>query len=253
MWVTHIVLFVVVAALVKRKEDISGKIFTGFLMGGLLFFVDSIVDGFDFSDFGLFALLLLTSYLVAVINGYFFAKAREVRNRIVLVLLSALFCLVSVFYLADKFLHYDNHGNFTGRVNKGIPATLLYIDEAGDTVNVNNNDNKLYVLDLWTTTCGYCFKQFPDLDTLFNQYKSDSGIVIAAVNIPHSSDTPGKALGLMRRNNYTFPVGIGIDSLNVRAGVYGYPAVIAVKNGKMVYKGDIYGINKLMEEELSRR
>lgn len=251
MWVVHIIIFVVVAALVKNRKEISGKILAGFLLGAFLFFVDVIFEGFDFSDFGLFETLLLFSYLVAVTNGYLFAKAGSLRSRVLIVAVSILFCLVAVFYLAGKLLHFDRHGNFTGSVYESLPPTLLLVNEAGDTVNVNNHDDKLYILDLWTTTCGYCFKQFPDLETFFNRYKSDSGMVIVAVNIPYSSDTPGMAMSMIRQNNYSFPVGIGIDSLNVRVGVFSYPAVIAVKNGKKIYRGDIYGVNELVEKELN--
>jgi thioredoxin-related protein len=74
--------------------------------------------------------------------------------------------------------------------------------------------------------------------------------MILAVNKPIEEDKPNQAFNDIREKGYSFPVVVIKDAdLAEKFGVKGYPTTFVVnQNGQIVYKGDIEGAVKMVEE-----
>ena len=188
-------------------------------------------------------------YSLGIISGFFYLKLKRPAN-ILPVLLCCLLAIFMFFQGWDYWLHLTNFGTFTGRVTaSNLPAKFEAFDEEKNFVH-ENDFAKITLLDFWTTTCGVCFKKFPQLQSVHEKYKGDSSVKILAVNTPLEEDKPNQAFEAIRKREYTFPVVITQDeNLAEKFGVKGYPTTFVINPDKqIIFRGDIEGAIKLIDE-----
>jgi thiol-disulfide isomerase/thioredoxin len=53
---------------------------------------------------------------------------------------------------------------------------------------INNYKGKVVLLDIWHSACLPCIKQFPEIQKLYDKYKSDTSVKIISLNFPLSKD-----------------------------------------------------------------
>lgn len=138
-----------------------------------------------------------------------------------------------------------------GRVETfALPARFETFDEQRNLITDDNFKNKIVLLDFWATTCGHCFNKFPQVQAAYNKYRNDPSVMILAVNNPVEEDKPNQAFDDIRKEGHSFPVVVAKDeNLAEKFGVKGYPTTFVINwNGQIVYKGDIAGAVKMVEE-----
>ncbi|WP_157691816.1 TlpA disulfide reductase family protein [Polaribacter sp. KT25b] len=124
--------------------------------------------------------------------------------------------------------------NFNSRVNYNSPIMNFHNNE----VRIDTIKNEVIVLDYWTTSCGVCFKKFPEFEKLYLKYKENPNVKLYAVNIPIKRDTFGSAKKMIEKYNYQFPVLYSdSDTIPKQLGFNKYPHLIILKNGKVRYNG----------------
>ncbi|MEJ8802933.1 TlpA family protein disulfide reductase [Pontibacter sp. H249] len=163
--------------------------------------------------------------------------------KIGLVTLVLLLCVWTTSKGYDLWLHKLNFGTFTGSVSEQSPHFSLS-DSEGNVVTNSNFNEKLVVMDFWTTSCGICFKKFPVLQEKVQAYKDHPQIEFYAVNIPIPRDTLGQGQRTIENLGYSFPnfFASGVEVAKA-FGVQYYPTVLILKDGKeIVYRGNIEGI-----------
>ena len=151
----------------------------------------------------------------------------------------------------DYWIHRINFGTLTGRVQAfSLPAKFEGLNEQNETVTDENFRNKIVLLDFWYTGCGMCFEKFPQVQTAYERYKNDPSVAIFAVDDPIEEDTPGMAFQVIKEAGYSFPVVIAKDEeLPRKFGVKYYPTTFVIdRSGQIVYKGDIAGAVKMIED-----
>lgn len=62
------------------------------------------------------------------------------------------------------------------------PGEFTFVNLKGEAVNREALKDKIVVLDMWATWCGWCFEGFPNLEKVYQQYKDNDKIVILAVS-----------------------------------------------------------------------
>ena len=62
------------------------------------------------------------------------------------------------------------------------PEAFTFVDLEGRSVNRDSLKNKVVVLDMWATWCGWCFKGLPNLEQVYDRYRDNKQVVILAVN-----------------------------------------------------------------------
>jgi thiol-disulfide isomerase/thioredoxin len=76
----------------------------------------------------------------------------------------------------------------------GKPAPKFSIQSLdGKTQDLAELRGKVVLLDFWTTWCGPCRKEMPDLDKLHQEYR-DSGLVLIGLNVAEDRETVEKYL-----------------------------------------------------------
>jgi len=73
--------------------------------------------------------------------------------------------------------------------DKKLPLLELYNSRNEPVVF---NKNKIIVLDIWTSSCGICIKQFPKFEALKNELKNDTLIQFYSLNLPLKRDVRKK-------------------------------------------------------------
>jgi len=152
----------------------------------------------------------------------------------------------------NYFNYLDDQGTFSGRTEKTMKGGWITYTKDRDTLNVDFYKDKIILLDFWNTSCGVCFKKFPDLERIYRKYQYHNDFVLQSVNIPIDRDTAGMAFHMIERyKQYTFPVVIGNEAMRSAFGVESYPTLILLKNGSIIFKGRMELVEKVLEEELS--
>ena len=82
--------------------------------------------------------------------------------------------------------------------------TLKDLDE--NEVSLKDYREKIVLINFWSTTCGYCRKEMPDLQKLSSE---NDDLVILAVDVMESKSTVEK---FIKENSYTFPVLLDEDA-----------------------------------------
>ena len=246
--VTHIIYFLLLVFFINLHHATPNKILAGFILGLLsILFIAFIVEGMS-----LVISLNIASYLIAMINGYLFCRYSQLYKKLILIAISTSYCLICEFVMVDLIIHYENHGNFTGTIDKELTKSLSYITQTNDTVNINEISDQLIVMEFWSTTCGVCFIKFPVFQKLFNKYKDNPKIIITSVNVPYERDSSSTAIDMIRARKYTFPVAKNYDGLNNALEIYAFPVSIIIRNNRVIYRGDLEGVEKKIENELEK-
>jgi thiol-disulfide isomerase/thioredoxin len=62
----------------------------------------------------------------------------------------------------------------------------------GQAVTPADLKGKIVVFDFWSTSCGVCFREFPEYDRVYQKYRNRDDIAMYAVNLPFKRDTRWK-------------------------------------------------------------
>ncbi|MFZ5354476.1 MAG: TlpA family protein disulfide reductase [Bacillota bacterium] len=131
-----------------------------------------------------------------------------------------------------------------------VPEIKLY-DLDGQEWTLSKLKGKKVFLNFWTTWCGYCKLEMPDMEKVYQETK-DSDLVMLAVNVGESKEL---AESFMKNNGYSFTV--LLDSKGSTAndyGVTGLPTSIFINSdgtfsagqaGALKYEQMMEYINKL--------
>jgi thiol-disulfide isomerase/thioredoxin len=188
--------------------------------------------------------------IFGIASGFLYLRFKTPFNLLPF-LLGSLFAVFMFYQGWEYWIHKRNFGTFTGKVEAyNLPARFEVFDEQKNLITDRHFQNKIVLLDFWHTRCGICFEKFPHLQTAYDKYKNDSSVLIYAVNKPIEEDKPNQAFEIIKEEGYSFPVVIAKDEeLPEKFGVKGYPTTFVIdRHGTIVYKGDIEGAVKMVDE-----
>ncbi len=113
-----------------------------------------------------------------------------------------------------------------------VPGVLKTAD--GKTFSPEAWRGKVVFIDFWATWCGPCIRSFPGLQKLYDKYKNNPDVVIAAVNVwERVEDRFASVKSFLDKNPYSFPIYFDLKDEMVKGyGVTGIPSkFILDKNG----------------------
>lgn len=162
--------------------------------------------------------------------GYWYFKQKKIYIPFLSVLI---IIVVSFFLFPNYFVYYQNHN-----AEKNIPFLNITL--------LNNKKEKIYldtrkiiVLDFWSTSCGICFKKFPDLEKTYQRYKSNNEVEIYTVNVPIKGDEFNKTINILDSIGYTFPklYAGSFKEVETKLKFNTFPHLMIIKNNKIRYDG----------------
>ena len=241
--------FLTIFFLNKFRKDLSIQQSIFAIILGLCFFqLPPRILNFSSS---LISLLDFILHFFGIICGYLYITFGQKVKYLVVTL--AFGIAIFVFLQGyDYYNHKLNYGTFTGEIyESNLPTTFEAFDKQKNSINDNNFNGRIVLLDFWNTRCGICFEKFPQVQTIYNKYENDSSVLILAVNKPLAEvDAPDEAFLIVKKKEFTFPVVISEDEdLAEKFGVSVYPTTFVInQNKQIVYKGDIEGAVKMVDK-----
>ncbi len=108
---------------------------------------------------------------------------------------------------------------------------------------VNQQDNKVYVVNFWATWCVPCVKELPDFVRVYNENKGRSDFEMVLVSLDRSSDYETKVKPFIEEHQLTPPVVLLADVKRMNEWIPSIhkswsgaiPATAIYKNGKQIY------------------
>lgn len=74
---------------------------------------------------------------------------------------------------------------------------------AGDTLSADRIEDKVAVINVWGKWCGPCVKEMPDIQKLYEKYRSSEDVVVLTIN---NDTNPNEVRAWMKKREFTFPV-----------------------------------------------
>jgi cytochrome c-type biogenesis protein len=121
--------------------------------------------------------------------------------------------------------------------------TFDFKDTNGTVHNLSNYKDKLIVLNFWTSWCGPCVMEIPDLNRIYADYGSNTDkIVFLGVGNPNAELTfgvQGNGLALLNKgiidNNIQYPVIVDdFEYLTKTFNINSFPTTFIIKNETVV-------------------
>lgn len=153
-------------------------------------------------------------------------------------------------YGFSDWVFYCQNGTVTGEVEEAIPP-FEFIDQDGQCVDLDQFRNKLVLLDFWNITCSVCYRQFPELEAVAQQYADHPDVEIYSVYVPTRRGTLEDGQQKAEELGYDFSVlYCPEEDYWDLFRISGVPKVLILQNGeKIVYRGNLEkGKARLAEE-----
>lgn len=233
--------------LTKYRQNLSfEKALSPILLGFLL---TNIFRVFDFKG-TLISFPDACFHLLGILVGYGLVKIKS-NLKWVMVTITSILSIYMFFTGYDLWLNKLNFGTYMGSIeNENISKDIIFNDTNNSSVNIKSLKGKIVLLDFWYSRCGVCFTKFPEVQTVYNKYKSNPNIRFYTVNSFFKSiDKDGDAQRIINEQGYSFPVLICKDAALVNElKVRSYPTTLIFnKKGELVFRGDILCAEKEIE------
>ncbi len=127
-------------------------------------------------------------------------------------------------------------------VKAGISDDVIY-SAANDSTFIRDLEYRYVVLEFWHSSCGVCFKKFPMLQQLYDNYQDRNDVLVASVFVRYRAGEELEAgKDIIREEGYTFPVYAvhRNSSLISHADIEVFPTVLILDRDKTVlFKGSL--------------
>jgi peroxiredoxin len=164
-------------------------------------------------------LLLWTAIVMLLLFRNRFGKAIRIGGALILVALSAWYC---VFYIPVEMQRALT------RVSNGAapPFTLQPISQG--SVPTSATSGKILVLDFFATWCSPCIAELPELERIHADLQNrDIEFVLVGTN--KGGDTPERVRTFVQRRHVTLPVAFDPEQRTMHAfGLSGFPSLVVI-------------------------
>lgn len=178
--------------------------------------------------------------------GVLFFRSGTVLRCVVVGLSIALVCCFTPLWYG--WINYLSMGSF--RMAADIPITRpIVLTNRADTVVLGQRAEKIYVLDLWNSSCGYCMTEFPRFQAIADKFKDDGRVVFCTAQVLERKWEMFAHL-IPLRHGSSLPSFVWKDNEYLsELGIKGVPHVLVVSpDDRIVYRGNV----KYVERHVKR-
>jgi len=137
----------------------------------------------------------------------------------------------------------------SSRIEAPEPALAFNLKTLkGKQVSLSSLKGKIVAINFWGIWCGWCVKEMPEFQNLYEHYKDDPDVAILTIN---NDRNPESVPPWMEKKGYTFPVLLDDGYVN-KAGIQGFPTTYFLnREGQIEFLK--LGWTKELEEEFGWR
>lgn len=173
--------------------------------------------------------------IVVSILTYIFLK-NKVRPVFSISILSLIILIGGLIIWPNTFSYASakkNHDQFT------LKNSIL-VDSAENKISPDQFQGKVVLFDIWHSACLPCIKKFPEIQNLFEQFKSDPDVEIVSLNIPIQQDNGVRPVKWTK--SYSFQKLFFLNETEYDKFFIDQVPIIVImdKNQKCRYAGQLY-------------
>jgi len=102
--------------------------------------------------------------------------------------------------------------------DKQLAPDFKVVNKDGETVSFSDYKGKPMIINFWASWCGFCVKEFPAFENVYNEYKNDINFMMINVTDGQQETFEG-AKSFIEDKGYTFPV--YYDTELIPSNIYG--------------------------------
>lgn len=184
-------------------------------------------------------------YISFFIGTFISNHKRKLKWKIQYSILYLLFILNFAILIMPNYLSYVFNKDYNDIEKQSVKFQKFdFYDSFLNEVEIQKMQGKIIVLDFWTTSCGVCYRKFPEFEKLSEQYKTNDNIKFYAVNIITKRDSIEKVINQTKTLGYKFPFlftkASDVKSIREKFGIYSFPTIIIIdKLGNIVFHGQL--------------
>lgn len=112
--------------------------------------------------------------------------------------------------------------------DKVLAPDFTLLDENENQVSFSDFKGKPVVINFWATWCGFCVKEFPAFQIVYDEFKDEVNFMMVNVTDGEREKLDG-AKEFIKENNYTFPVfyDTELEASNIY-GAYSIPITVLI-------------------------
>lgn len=193
-----------------------------------------------------------TLKVLAILIAYWVYNIRGIWGKIAVSVLAFALCIWMSYYGYDIWIYKLNYDSFKDKVKEVVQSPLIFQNIEGQDVSIESFKGKYVALDFWSSTCGVCFRKFPQVQELYEQLKVKPNAELYSVfcRMTNRGETAKMGADILHKRGFSFPaISIDMDEPVLKEiGVDGFPTVLIIDpEGKIVFRGNIDTAAKYLE------
>ena len=167
----------------------------------------------------------------------------QTKNQIKVITFVILLVIIFVIFLFIPGKNYTSstkvvdNSNLSGKNNnqsENLAPNFTLLDTDGNNVSLSDYKGKVVIINFWTTWCGPCRYEIPDLVQLYEKYNQD--LIVLGISLDY--DGPAVVPQFEERiGGVNYPLLYGNNNIsNLYGGVTGVPTTFIIDRNMQVFK-----------------
>lgn len=167
----------------------------------------------------------------------------QIKNQIKVITFVILLVIIFVIFLFIPGKNYTSstkvvdNSNLSGKNNnqsENLAPNFTLLDTDGNNVSLSDYKGKVVIINFWTTWCGPCRYEIPDLVKLYEKYNQD--LIVLGISLDY--DGPAVVPQFEERiGGVNYPLLYGNNNIsNLYGGVTGVPTTFIIDRNMQVFK-----------------
>ena len=175
--------------------------------------------------------------------GFISKTLNQIKNQIKVITFVILLVIIFVIFLFIPGKNYTSstkvvdNSNLSGKNNnqsENLAPNFTLLDTDGNNVSLSDYKGKVVIINFWTTWCGPCRYEIPDLVRLYEKYNQD--LIVLGISLDY--DGPAVVPQFEERiGGVNYPLLYGNNNIsNLYGGVTGVPTTFIIDRNMQVFK-----------------
>ena len=180
----------------------------------------------------------LLMHVLGMITGYLLWVNKRIWKFVTL-LVATIVCVV---YAANniKWLDYLSFGKVDSEGEQVLEEDFCLRDLNGSELSLNDFKDKYLVLDFWSSSCGLCIKNFPEVQSFSEKFSNNQRVSFYSVFCVSANrcETRQTGFDIVQKRGFSFPLLFSEDESYKKFGVSCFPTVVIFSpDNKIIFRG----------------